>query len=80
MGRGRKSKARTGKPYLAHTVKYNGNPITAGAVNDGTVIAPNNADTYTIRVEYIQPENEADLPTTAVNETYSVTLTYTQAA
>lgn len=69
-----------GKPYLAHTVKYNGTPITAGVVNDGTVITPNNADTYTIRVEYIQPENEADLPTTAVNETYSVTLTYTQAA
>lgn len=69
-----------GKPYLAHTIKYNGTPITTGVVDNGTVISPNAADTYTVRVEYIQPDSEADLPTSAVTETYSVTLTYTQAA
>lgn len=69
-----------GEPYLAHTVKYNGTTITNGVVDSGTTISHNDKDTYTVRVEYIRPDSEADLPTSAVTTTYSVSLTYTPVA
>ena len=68
-----------GKPYLTHTVKYNSSAITAGEVN-GTTLAPGDSDTYVIRVEYIEPADEADLPVNDPEETFEVTLTYTQVA
>lgn len=68
----------SGNDYLTHTVKYNGSAISAGAVNNGTVLDKNDKDTYTVRVEYVQPDHESKLPTADVTETFSVTLTYAQ--
>lgn len=66
-----------GEEYLTHTVKYNGNLITAGAV-DGTTLAPEASDTFIIRAEYVEPSDASQLPETDVTKTLSVTLTYSQ--
>lgn len=68
-----------GTDYLTHTVKYNGSAISAGTVN-GTTLVPGASDTYTVRVEYIEPDDESKLPSSDVTNTYNVTLTYTQVA
>lgn len=68
-----------GENYLTHTVKYNGAAVTTGDVT-GTTITPGDSDTYVIRAEYIEPEDEADLPSADVTKTLTVTLTYSQVA
>lgn len=68
----------TSDSYIVHTLRYNGTVINPGTQN-GTTIAPNEKDTYTVRVEYVKPTSASNLPSEDVKYTFTVTLTYTEA-
>ena len=71
----------TGIAYLNHVVTYNSTGYTAASntVNGNTLAANGGTETVHVKIEYVQPADEDDLPTTDQNGTYTVTLTYTQA-
>ena len=65
--------------YISHSVTYDGVTYTdATNANINKVLAGNNGtETVTVRVEYVLPANEADLPTAAdVTAHLGVTLNY----
>ncbi len=71
----------TGIAYLNHVVTYNSTGYTdaSNAVNGNTLAANGGTETVHVKIEYVQPADENDLPTTDQTGTYTVTLTYTQA-
>lgn len=69
--------------YLTYTVTYDGTDYTAS--NSSLALSlpytnGSNTKTVKVRVAYIQPENSADLPQSAVNVTLTASLDYEQAA
>lgn len=67
--------------YLNHEVTYGTTTYTAATntVNGNTLAANGGTETIHVSVEYVQPSSENDLPQTDQTQTYTVTLTYTQA-
>ncbi len=50
--------------YLTYTINYDNNNYTASTSNiTGSTLNPSDTKTVKVTVAYIQPENEADLPT-----------------
>ena len=69
--------------YLTYTVTYDGTPYTASPASISNPLpyaANSNTKTVKVRVEYIQPESSADLPTANVDVTLTASLGYVQAA
>lgn len=71
----------SGIAYLNHVVTYNSTDYTAASnnVNGNTLAAGGGTETVHVKIEYVQPASENDLPKTDQTGTYTVTLTYTQA-
>ena len=69
--------------YLKYTVTYDGTPYTASQSSVGNSLPfadGSNTKAVKVRVEYIQPEKSADLPTENVDVTLTASLDYEQAA
>ena len=68
--------------YLTYTVTYDGTPYTASpsSISNSLPFASgSNTKAVKVRVEYVQPENSADLPTDNVDVTLTASLGYVQA-
>lgn len=68
--------------YLTHTLTYDSTPYTSsqsGLALSLPHTSGSNTKTVKVRVEYVQPENSSDLPTSAVNVTLNASLDYEQA-
>ena len=62
--------------YLTYTVKYGNTSYTTTTSNLSTALAVNGSETVTVRVEYILPADENDLPQAAQGQsTVPVTVT-----
>lgn len=71
------------KKYLTYTVTYDGTPYTASQSslsNSLPFATGSNTKTVKVRVEYIQPEESADLPQSSADVTLTASLDYDQAA
>lgn len=69
--------------YLTYTVTYDGTPYTASPASISNSLpfeANSNTKTVKVRVEYIQPENSADLPQVSADVTLTASLGYVQAS
>lgn len=67
--------------YLTYEITYNGTKYTANATGLSVALAKTEGvATVKVRVQYIQPENSADLPSTQVTVPLTASLTYNQAA
>lgn len=67
--------------YLTYEITYNGTKYTANATGLSVALAKTEGvATVKVRVQYIQPENSADLPSTQVTVPLTASLTYKQAA
>lgn len=69
------------KKYLTYKVKYNGTDYTTTTnldSNTNTLTKNGGTEKFTVRVDYIQPASEVDLPATDVNLTLTTTLLYVQ--
>jgi len=65
--------------YLSYTVTYDGTAYTETTTTGLNIALDANASkTVKVRVEYLQPENSADLPSTDQEVTVSGTLKYLQ--
>ena len=65
--------------YLSYTVTYNGTDYTAStATGLNVALDANTSKTVKVRVEYLQPTDSADLPSTDQQVTVSGTLHYIQ--
>ena len=68
--------------YLTYTVTYDGTPYTSAPSSISNPLpfaSGSNTKTVKVRVEYVQPENSADLPTENVDVTLTASLGYVQA-
>lgn len=66
--------------YLTYEITYNGTKYTANATGLSVALAKTEGvATVKVRVQYIQPENSADLPSAPVNVPLTASLTYSQA-
>lgn len=66
--------------YLTYEITYNGTKYTANATGLSVALAKTEGvATVKVRVQYIQPENSADLPSTPVTVPLTASLTYSQA-
>lgn len=67
--------------YLTYEITYNGTKYTANATGLSVALAKTEGvATVKVRVQYIQPEASADLPSTQVTVPLTASLTYNQAA
>lgn len=68
--------------YVKYTVTYNGTEYNASApsISGVTLANTNGSHPVKVRVEYIQPESDSDLPTTDQTLTLTATLNYEQAS
>ncbi len=67
--------------YLDHVVTYNGTDYTAATntVTGNSALAPEATETIHVKVSYVQPASESDLPSADDAKTLTVTLVYGQA-
>lgn len=66
--------------YLTYEITYNGTKYTANATGLSVALAKTGGvATVKVRVQYIQPEASADLPSTQVTVPLTASLTYSQA-
>lgn len=68
--------------YLTYTVTYDGTAYTASQSslsNSLPFASGSNTKAVKVRVEYVQPENSADLPTENIDVTLTASLDYEQA-
>lgn len=66
--------------YLTYEITYNGTKYTANATGLSVALAKTEGvATVKVRVQYIQPEASADLPSTQVTVPLTASLTYSQA-
>lgn len=64
--------------YITHTLKYRGTTIAPGTVSNGTTLAPDASDTYTVRIDYAKPTDAADLVAQDITYTFTIVLTYSE--
>jgi hypothetical protein len=64
--------------YLTYTITYGGTDYTASASGLNVALNATASSTVKVRVEYIQPTDQADLPATDQNVTLTATLNYQQ--
>lgn len=71
-------------PYLNHVVTYDSKDYTAATNNiataDRKTLVAGATETVHVKIEYVQPASELELPTTDQTATYTVTLNYAQKA
>ena len=65
--------------YLSYTLVYDGQTYTSTTSGINTALVTGASDDVTVRVEYILPQDAADLPTEAVDVNLSASLDYVQA-
>ena len=66
--------------YLVYKITYNGQEYTATNASVGVDLLSGETETVKVRVEYIQPDNPEDLPSTQQVITLNATLAYVQKA
>ena len=68
------------KKFLKYSISYDNNEYleTTQLTNNANVLAPNGTENFKVRVEYILPESENDLPSSAIDLTLTATLLYAQ--
>lgn len=67
--------------YLTYEITYNGTEYTTTTSSLSVALAKTSGVApVKVRVEYIQPDNPADLPSSEVNVSLTASLTYNQAA
>lgn len=65
--------------YLTYTITYDGTSYTTTTSDLSIALAKGATEDVTVRVEYVQPDDAANLPTTAQTITLDATLSYEQA-
>lgn len=65
--------------YLTYTVEYGGTPFSASASGLNTALAVGQTVDVLVRVDYVQPDDAADLPQENINVNLSADLNYSQA-
>ena len=67
--------------YLSYTVTYNGTTYNATNANiTGVSLAPSGTHPVKVRVEYLEPQDQANLPTSDVSVTVTGNLDYSSEA
>lgn len=69
----------TQSKYIKYTVSYGSTDYTATATGLNVALAASATETVKVRVEYYQPEDSNDLPTTAATVNLTCSLGYQQA-
>ena len=64
--------------YLVYEVYYNGTKYTSTSDISGVVLEKGKSAPVKVKVQYIQPASEADLPATAENITLTASLNFAQ--
>ncbi len=65
--------------YLTYTVEYGGTPFSASASGLNTALTVGQTVDVLVRVDYVQPDDAADLPQENITVNLSADLNYSQA-